>query len=108
MEVPLEEAYSWLWKLIGALFQLLGQDCLRASLLCTALRSTIFFSGMGTSEIAWKAVGAALLAYGLPFPMRPSFSCEVDENFQRCLLAYSCGHVFNDILGGGFNAGVRF
>ena len=43
---------------------LVGSDRLRASLWCTALRTTFLLSGLGTSEVALRAVGAAMFAHG--------------------------------------------
>ena len=53
---------------------------------------------MGTAEIAWKAVGAALLARGMPFTLAFTFSCDVDEMCHDVLRAYGSGHIFGDII----------
>ena len=83
---------------VDQLVLLLGVQRLLRSHLCTAKNATSFFSGMGTAEIAWKAVGAALLARGLPFTLVFTFSCDVDEMCHDVLRAYCSGHIFGDIM----------
>ena len=65
--MPLEESFKWPDKLVLALICILGAQHVRESYLCQMQRASSFFSGIGTSEVAWQVVGQALLAAGLPF-----------------------------------------
>lgn len=87
----------WPWLLVEQLIRIMGQQALLRSYLCTAEVATSFFSGVGSAEIAWKAVGAALVGHGLPFVLVTGFCCEVDVLCQGVLLAHCVGHVFGDV-----------
>ena len=93
------DAFQWPGKLVAALKQMFGDEHLRHSALCMASSSSSFFSGMGTAELAWKAVGAALRANSLPFRMESLFAVDIDQAARATLLHFRCGsHVFGDIM----------
>ena len=77
---------------------MMGPVNVRRSSLCSARRTTSFFSGLGTAEVAWKAIGGALCRLGLPFQLRQAFSCEVDRTCQQLLQLYNEGHVYTDLM----------
>ena len=96
---PLERAFSWPQTTVSALCDVLGVDLLNLSLLCSARTATSFFSGLGTAEFAWQAVGAAVLAHGLPWNLKFAFACECDRDCQQFLAAHlRSEHVFVDIF----------
>lgn len=95
----LSDAFQWAGKLVAALKQMFGDEHLRHSALCMAPSSSSFFSGMGTAELAWKAVGVALRAHSLPFRMEPVFAVDIDEAARATLLHYGfASHVLGDIM----------
>ena len=98
MATPLEFAFQWPRRAVRALIDLLGANTLRQSALCTATTSTSFFSGIGSAEVAWQAIGAALSAYGLPFRLRAAFTCEKDQVCQQILLRSTDCHVYDDLM----------
>ena len=89
MALPLETAFQWPLRTVRLLMDIVGESTVRQSALCTATTSTSFFSGIGSAEIAWTAIGEALQAFGLPFRMRPTFACEKDPVCQQLLLTYT-------------------
>lgn len=95
---PLQRAFCWPQVTVAVLTQALGVNLLSSSLLCRGQRATSFFSGLGTSELAWRAVGSALVAAGLAFSFRFTFACERDAACHEILLKHNPEHVFADIL----------
>lgn len=91
-------AFLWPSRLVDALQSLLGCAALRDSFLCRACSAGSFFSGLGTSEIGWRAVGAALRAQGFPFSLTCHFACDVDADCRNVLTGLGLGHVFGDIM----------
>ena len=101
MAIPsssLELAFCWPQRTVRALCNIVGKSSLHQSALCSATSCSSFFSGIGSSDIAWKAIGAAVSACGLPFNLRTTFTCEKDEICQEALLAYSDGHLYEDLM----------
>ena len=95
---PLELAFHWPLITVRAFIDILGVNHLRQSTLCTATATTSFFSGIGTSELAWKAIAAALAQFGVHCCLRQTFACEHDPVCQVLLLAHTSGHIFADLL----------
>ena len=98
MASPLEISFQWPQRTVLALLDIVGEHNLRQSALCTATASTSFFSGIGSAEIAWQAIGAAMSACGLPFRLRATFTCEKDQVCQQVLLRYTACHVYTDLM----------
>ena len=95
---PLHRAFGWPQTTVTTLCDLLGVDLLSSSLLCTVRTATSFFSGLGTAELAWQAIGSAVLACGLPWNLKFAFACECDRDCQQFLAVHcSSEHVFVDI-----------
>ncbi len=95
---PLQRAFCWPQVTVAVLTQALGGNLLSSSLLCRGQRATSFFSGLGTSELAWRAVGNALVAAGLTFSFDFTFACERDAACHEILVKHNAEHVFADIL----------
>ena len=95
---PLQRSFCWPQVTVAVLIQALGVNLLSSSLLCRGQRATSFFSGLGTSELAWSAVGNALVAAGLTFSFVFTFACERDAACHEVLLKHNSEHVFADIL----------
>ena len=76
----------------------LGLRGLEGFVLVPSLLCWIVFSGLGTSEIGWRAVGAALRAQGFPFSLTCHFACDVDADCRNVLTGLGLGHVFGDIM----------
>ena len=96
--MPLEGPFSWPDKLVVALLLIIGADSLMQSQLCQAQRTSSLFSGIGTSELAWQAIGFALLAAGLPFHLQPAFACEISGVCREVLRDLPIPHIFGDIM----------
>ena len=93
------EPFRWPDKTVQALISELGRDFLLLSALCCAVGSHgSFFSGLGTSEMAWLVLGLALQAHGLPFGLHHGFSCENDPYCQDVLRRYTTGPIVGDIM----------
>ena len=93
------DVFQWPGKLVTSLKQILGDENLRQSALCSATSSSSFFSGMGTAELAWAAVGAALREHAFPFRMESLFAVDIDEAARATLLHFGFGScVFGDIM----------
>ena len=95
---PLHRAFCWPQVTVGVLAHALGWNLLSTSLLCRGQKATSFFSGLGTSELAWRAVGSALAAFGLACNFAFTFACEQDAACREILLKHYPEHVFNNIL----------
>ena len=74
--MELEEAFLWPNLLAHYLVRHIGAQALRDSALCSARRASSFFSGLGTSELAWFVVGLALLRFGLEASLACISACE--------------------------------
>lgn len=96
--MPLQECFRWPDRLVAALLCILGADHIRNSHLCRMRRASSFFSGLGTSELAWQIVGQSLLAVGLPFLVESIFACEKSEHCHEVLRDLPVQHVIGDIM----------
>lgn len=94
-EIP----FSWPDKLIGYFLKECGSTFLLASALCSTHGThASFFSGMGTSELAWQMIHASLSAHGLALHLYPGFVCENERHCLSVLARYTLGHIFGDIM----------
>ena len=95
---PLHRAFLWPDVVVQALCFALSPSVLAGTLLCTGFSATSFFSGLGTSDIAWLAIGSALLRRGLPFVLQSTFAVDSDAVCRRALLAGAAQCVFADVF----------
>ena len=96
--MELEEAFLWPNLLAHYLVRHIGAQALRDSALCSARRASSFFSGLGTSELAWFVVGLALLRFGLEASLTCISACENSACCRGALLRHTGGCVFGDIM----------
>jgi len=95
---PLHRAFSWPDVVVQVLCSALGPTALAGTLLCTGQVATSFFSGLGTSDIAWSAIGSALLRRGLSFVLQSAFAVDSDAACRRALLAGGAQCIFANVF----------
>lgn len=93
----LHGAFRWHFATVASLIELLG-NTIESRLICTSVRTTSHFSGLGTSELAWTMLSVALRHYALPCETLALHATDSDESCQRLLRSIGVQHVFTDML----------
>ena len=91
--------FGWPDKVVEYLVSSFGAEFLMLSALCAGTGTySSFFSGLGTAELAWRMIAAALLAHGLSFHLIPGFTCECSTQCQDVLMRSASGFLISDIM----------
>ncbi len=95
------DSFRWAFVVLAEIWEILGSDALRSSLLCAPLRLSAHFSGVGSVEVAASMlVAAAPHAMGTALRWVFAAACEVREPARQILErrcpAEAC--LFRDIM----------